>query len=50
MEFEGSAEGYPARPIVIEDCGELDAVGKPIEDVPREDAGAGDDGLVLEEQ
>ena len=30
-ELEGSAEGYTERPVVIHDCGELDARGEAIE-------------------
>ena len=30
-ELEGSAEGYTERPVVIYDCGELDARGEAIE-------------------
>ena len=32
MEFEGSGDGVTARPIIIEECGELDAAGQPIEE------------------
>ena len=33
--MEGSAEGFTARPVVVEACGELDESGAPIEEVSR---------------
>jgi len=56
MEFHGSGEGFTSKPVIIEECGELDEQGQPIEELRRDDdeAGAGADGgddeLVLEEQ
>ena len=32
-ELEGSADGFTSRPVVVQECGELDARGEPIEEV-----------------
>ena len=58
-QLEGSADGYTARRVGIDDCGELDARGEAIEEVataaaerPEAEVAAEEelDGLVLEEQ
>ena len=41
MEFEGSGDGVTARPIIIEECGEMDAAGQPIEELLRDDDDGG---------
>ena len=48
MELEGSGDGYTARKIIIEDCGELDANGHPVVELGHDD-GDSDQSPMLED-
>ena len=50
VELEGSADGFTSRPVIIDDCGELDAQGEPIVEVGNAGVEDSDDGPVLETQ